>query len=112
MRELALLRRARVRAACEFFGLDPDAPPARLTRQAVKKAYIGKRNWVPVVELLFGLYFTGAVYFAWDKEIWTSVPFLVLFQVGFLYVGVTSMLEFRGKAKAAATAPAAAQPTV
>jgi hypothetical protein len=80
--------------------------------KAVKKAYIGKRNWVPVVELLFGLYFTGAVYFAWDKEIWTSLPFLVLFQVGFLYVGVTSMLEFRGKAKAAATAPAAAQPTV
>jgi hypothetical protein len=33
-------RRARVRAACEFFGLDPDAPPARLTRQAVKKAYM------------------------------------------------------------------------
>ncbi len=27
---------------------------------------------VPVVELLFGLYFTGAVWFAWDKEIWTS----------------------------------------
>jgi hypothetical protein len=50
---------------------------------------------VPVVELLFGLYFTGAVYFAWDKEIWTSLPFLVLFQVGFLYVGSLSLYQSR-----------------
>ncbi len=80
--------------------------------KAVKQAYRGKRNWVPVVELLFGLYFTGAVWFAWEQEIWTSLPFLVLFQLGFLYVGVTSMLEFRGKSKAEAEAPAGAQPTV
>lgn len=64
----------------------------------VAKAYRGRRNWVPVIELLFGLYFSGAVYFAWDQEIWSSLPFLVLFQVGFLYVGISSLLEFRGKA--------------
>ncbi|MFT3710396.1 MAG: glycosyltransferase family 2 protein [Archangium sp.] len=80
--------------------------------KAVQKAYRGRRNWVPIIELLFGLYFTGAVYFAWDMEIWTSLPFLVLFQMGFLYVGITSMLEFRGKSKAAAPAPAGAEPTV
>ena len=80
--------------------------------RAVKKTYRGKRSWVPFVELAFGLYFTGAVWFAWEQRIWTSLPFLVLFQLGFLYVGVTSMLEFRGKAKAEATAPAGAQPTV
>jgi hypothetical protein len=80
--------------------------------RTVVKAYRGKRNWVPLVELAFGLYFTGAVYFAWDQEIWSSLPFLVLFQLGFLYVGLTSLWEFRGKSKAAAPPVAgAAQPT-
>ena len=80
--------------------------------KAVQKAYRGKRSWVPVVELLFGLYFTGAVWFAWTEEIWTSLPFLVLFQSGFLYVGISSMLEFRGKSKSAPAVAAEAQPTV
>jgi hypothetical protein len=74
--------------------------------KAVQKAYRGKRNWVPVVEILFGVYFTFAVWFAFNEEIWTSLPFLVLFQVGFLYVGISSMLEFRGKSKSV-VAPAA-----
>ena len=30
------------RAACRFFGLDPDAGPTKLTRQAAKKAYMNK----------------------------------------------------------------------
>ncbi len=63
--------------------------------QAVKKAYRGKRSWVPFVELGFGTYFSAAVYYAWDHEIWTSLPYLVLFQAGFLYVGILSLLEFR-----------------
>ncbi len=79
--------------------------------KAVQKAYRGKRNWVPAVELLFGLYFSGAVWFAVKEEIWTSLPFLVLFQMGFLYVGITSALEFRGQSKVSAVAPAGAQPT-
>ena len=79
--------------------------------KAVQKAYRGKRSWVPVIELLFGLYFTGAVWFAWTEEIWTSLPFLVLFQSGFLYVGINSMLEFRGKSKSAPQVVAQPQPT-
>jgi cellulose synthase/poly-beta-1,6-N-acetylglucosamine synthase-like glycosyltransferase len=67
--------------------------------KAVTKAYRGKRNWVPLVEMAFGLYFSAAVYYAWDQEIWSSLPFLVLFQGGFLYVGITSLLEFRGRSK-------------
>jgi cellulose synthase/poly-beta-1,6-N-acetylglucosamine synthase-like glycosyltransferase len=81
----------------------------------VKKAYRGKRSWIPFVEVAFGLYFSGAVYYAYDKDIWTSLPFLVLFQLGFLYVGVSSLLEFRGKATApppTMSADAEVQPTV
>jgi cellulose synthase/poly-beta-1,6-N-acetylglucosamine synthase-like glycosyltransferase len=77
--------------------------------RSVAKAYRGKRNWVPMVELAFGVYFTGAVYFAFDQGIWSSLPFLVLFQMGFLYVGLSSVLEFRGKAKAATAVNAEAQ---
>jgi cellulose synthase/poly-beta-1,6-N-acetylglucosamine synthase-like glycosyltransferase len=81
--------------------------------RSVKKAYRGKRNWVPLVELAFGLYFTGAVYFAWDLAIYSSMPFLVLFQVGFLYVGISSLLEFRGSSKAPAVVdPGTPQPMV
>ncbi len=63
--------------------------------QRVKKSYRGSRSWLPVIELAFGLYFTGAVLFALDAGIYTSLPFLVLFQSGFLYVGVTSLLQNR-----------------
>ncbi len=63
--------------------------------KVVKKAYRGKGGWMPYVELAFGAYFTAAVWFAWDNNVFTSLPFLVLFQMGFLYVGLTSFLEGR-----------------
>jgi cellulose synthase/poly-beta-1,6-N-acetylglucosamine synthase-like glycosyltransferase len=65
----------------------------------VKKSYRGSKTLTPLVELAFGGYFTLALWFAVDKEIWTSIPFLLLFQTGFLYVGLTSLLE--GKVKMA-----------
>ena len=51
---------------------------------------------VGLILLIFGglaLYFTGALWWAWEKEIYTSIPYLLLFQVGFLYVGITSVLQ-------------------
>ncbi len=62
----------------------------------VKKSYRGKASWVPYVELAFGSYFTWAVWFAWDNSVFTSLPFLVLFQLGFLYVGISSLLQAWG----------------
>jgi cellulose synthase/poly-beta-1,6-N-acetylglucosamine synthase-like glycosyltransferase len=70
----------------------------------VKKSYRGSKNWLPIVELCFGLYFTGAAWFAYEVKIYTSLPFLVLFQVGFLYVGLMSL--FQGKYRAAKAAAA------
>ena len=61
----------------------------------VKKSYLGTKTFLPMVELLFGLYFTGALWFAINARIWTSVPFLILFQVGFLYVGGMSLFQGR-----------------
>ena len=74
-------------------------------RAPVKKAYLGAKTLLPLVELGFGLYFTGAVAYAWQKEIWTSLPFLILFQVGFLYVGLSSVLQGRVGSSNVASSP-------
>ncbi len=61
--------------------------------KAVKKSYRGKKNWLPIAELAFGAYFTFAIWLAWHLEVYTSLPFLFLFQGGFLYVGLSSLLQ-------------------
>src|SRR5204862_2785871 len=47
----------------------------------------------PLVELLLGLYFTWTVFYALANQIYGTLPFLVLFQVGFLYTGVLSIVQ-------------------
>ena len=58
-----------------------------------EKKYRGRGSFLPWVETAFGLYFTAAVAYAVSYGILGSIPFLVLFQVGFLYTGVLSLLE-------------------
>jgi len=60
--------------------------------------WIGKRyrqaNIVqPIIELLLGLYFTFTVFYALSNRIYGTLPFLVLFQVGFLYTGLLSIVQ-------------------
>jgi hypothetical protein len=77
--------------------------------KAVKKGYLGKKSWLPAIELAFGVYFSFAAYFAWDMEVYTSLPFLVLFQLGFLYVGLSSLFQGRlGKSTPSSLGPQAA----
>jgi hypothetical protein len=47
----------------------------------------------PLLELAFGLYFTWTVFYALANGIYATVPFLMLFQVGFLYTGVLSVVQ-------------------
>jgi cellulose synthase/poly-beta-1,6-N-acetylglucosamine synthase-like glycosyltransferase len=47
----------------------------------------------PLVELALGLYFTATVFYALANQIYGTVPFLVLFQVGFLYTGLLSVVQ-------------------
>ncbi|MGI5861835.1 MAG: cellulose synthase family protein [Myxococcales bacterium] len=74
---------------------------------ATKTKYRGKLNFVPLVEIGLGCYLTYSIVFAVDHRIWFSLPFLVLFQVGFLYCGVTSVLQARRPRREMAPAPAA-----
>src|SRR5438045_6378344 len=47
----------------------------------------------PLVELALGLYFTYTVFYALVNQIYATLPFLMLFQIGFLYTGVLSILQ-------------------
>jgi cellulose synthase/poly-beta-1,6-N-acetylglucosamine synthase-like glycosyltransferase len=47
----------------------------------------------PLVELALGLYFTATVFYALANQIYGTLPFLVLFQVGFLYTGLVSVVQ-------------------
>jgi cellulose synthase/poly-beta-1,6-N-acetylglucosamine synthase-like glycosyltransferase len=47
----------------------------------------------PMIELALGLYFTATVFYALANEIYGTLPFLMLFQVGFLYTGLVSLVQ-------------------
>ncbi|HUB07861.1 MAG TPA: cellulose synthase family protein [Myxococcales bacterium] len=55
-------------------------------------------SWVgfqPFLEVALGCYLSCAVWFVIDRGLWASLPFLVLSQIGFLYVGLMSLLQGR-----------------
>ena len=47
----------------------------------------------PLIECGLGLYFTATVFYALANGIYGTLPFLVLFQVGFLYTGLLSIVQ-------------------
>jgi cellulose synthase/poly-beta-1,6-N-acetylglucosamine synthase-like glycosyltransferase len=58
-----------------------------------RKKYKRKRGLLPLLELAFSIYFLLAIYYALRLHMWGTVPFLVLFFVGFGYMGVMSVLQ-------------------
>ena len=61
--------------------------------KAVK--YRKRLGWVPWIELLIGSYFALTVYYALQNENYLTVPFLLLFVVGYWYTGLMSLLQGR-----------------
>jgi cellulose synthase/poly-beta-1,6-N-acetylglucosamine synthase-like glycosyltransferase len=47
----------------------------------------------PFVEVALGIYFTGTVLYALAHGIYGTLPFLMLFQLGFLYTGLLSIVQ-------------------
>ncbi len=58
-----------------------------------QKRYHGSLNFVPFVELLFGLYFTAMAVYAVSNEIYPTLPFILLFQAGYLYSACVSLFQ-------------------
>ena len=74
---------------------------ARTPKYCIERAndeWVGKkyRQTVaiqPIVEMALGLYFTATVFYALANGIYGTLPFLILFQVGFLYTGLLSIVQ-------------------
>jgi len=57
--------------------------------------YRRRLGWVPWVELLIGAYFALTIIYAVQNEKFITVPFLLLFVVGYWYTGLMSLLQGR-----------------
>src|SRR5947207_4738051 len=64
---------------------DADERVGKRSRQSVAEQ--------PLVELALGLYFTATVFYALANQIYGTLPFLMLFQIGFLYTGLVSIVQ-------------------
>jgi hypothetical protein len=60
------------------------------------KKYHQSMSLQPFIEVALGLYFTVSVVYALAHDIFGTLPFLVLFQFGFLYTGLMSLFQQAG----------------
>ena len=73
--------------------------------------YMPMKSLLPIAEIAFAIYFTYFVYYAISHRQFLSVPFLLMFQVGFLYVSLSSLAPWWprisfGNSRAPAAIPA------
>jgi glycosyltransferase involved in cell wall biosynthesis len=59
------------------------------------KKYKGALGWGSLFEFCLGLYFTAGLVFALSQGLWSALYCLLMFQVGFLYVGGLSLFQGR-----------------
>ena len=55
--------------------------------------YSAVRTVIPLVEFIFAVYFTYFVFHAFQNREFLSLPFLMLFQIGFAYVAFSSLWQ-------------------
>src|SRR5688572_30140486 len=75
------------------FARTPKYGIERESDEWVGKKYHQTVGVQPMIELALGLYFTATVFYALVNQIYGTLPFLMLFQVGFLYTGLLSILQ-------------------
>jgi cellulose synthase/poly-beta-1,6-N-acetylglucosamine synthase-like glycosyltransferase len=61
------------------------------------KRYRGSLSFVPFIELALGLYFTAMAWYAATNDIYGTLPFILLFQVGFFYAAGLSLFQDVGR---------------
>jgi cellulose synthase/poly-beta-1,6-N-acetylglucosamine synthase-like glycosyltransferase len=57
------------------------------------KLYGRKHGLLPMLEISFALYFVAAIWYAVHSEIYGTIPFLMIFLLGFGYMGLMSLLQ-------------------
>ncbi|HEX5233792.1 MAG TPA: cellulose synthase family protein [Silvibacterium sp.] len=61
--------------------------------QAAK--YRKRLGIVPLIELAIGCYFAMTIWYAWTNENYFTIPFLLLFVIGYWYTGLMSLFQGR-----------------
>jgi cellulose synthase/poly-beta-1,6-N-acetylglucosamine synthase-like glycosyltransferase len=56
--------------------------------------YMPLKSFLPIAEMAFAAYFTYFVWFAIEHKQFLSLPFLLMFQGGFLYVSLSSLAQW------------------
>jgi len=64
-------------------------------RSIAARKYRKRLGFVPWIELLIGTYFAATVYYAMSNENYITVPFLLIFVLGYWYTGLMSLLQGR-----------------
>jgi cellulose synthase/poly-beta-1,6-N-acetylglucosamine synthase-like glycosyltransferase len=62
-----------------------------------QKRYRGPASLVPYFELTLGVYFAAMAYYAAVNGIFGTLPFILIFQFGYLYAGTLSLFQGLGK---------------
>jgi cellulose synthase/poly-beta-1,6-N-acetylglucosamine synthase-like glycosyltransferase len=75
------------------FSRTPKYGIVRTKQQWQTSKYSPVRTVIPLVELIFACYFTYFVFHAFQNREFLSVPFLMLFQIGFAYVAFGSIWQ-------------------
>jgi len=57
------------------------------------RLYRGRGSWMHWAELLIGVYFTVAVFLLAQAGLWPAIPFLMLYQFGYLYTAGVSIAQ-------------------
>ena len=52
-----------------------------------------KLDWVTIIEFILAIYMSYAVYFTYKNELFLSLPLIVLFQIGFFYTSMLSIMQ-------------------
>ena len=73
------------------YGIERKAQPWRNCR------YMPLKSVLPAAEMFFAVYFTYFIWYAIEHHQFFSVPFLLMFQFGFLYVSFCSLIQWLPK---------------
>jgi len=59
------------------------------------KKYVHQMNWITFVEISLGIYFSIALSYVIEQQIYISIPFMILFQIGYFYMAFMGLFQTR-----------------
>ena len=88
--------RATLEALCNYqtpFNRTPKYGVIAVNEDWKQKKYKTLQNAQFLIEIIFGIYFSVLIFIACLYKQFIIIPFLMLFQIGFLYTGLVTLLE-------------------